>query len=827
MQNYTIPQTDLPVGEIISTVLSHFQKENTLIVKASTGAGKSTVLPLSFLNESWLQGKKIILLEPRRLAAKSIAVRMAELLGEPVGKSVGYRIRFETRVSENTRIEVVTEGILTRMLQSDNSIEDVALVIFDEFHERSIHADVALALCREAQQILRPDLKLLVMSATMDLPQLSSLLDAKIVESAGKQYPVEIHYGNENNGYMLAEMTAKTVHRAIQETTGDVLVFLPGKRDILKCKDLLSKDFPKIQVHALYGMMPFNAQQAAILPDKEGRRKVVIATSIAETSLTIKGITAVVDCGYTKTSKFNPKSGLSHLETVTISVDAADQRSGRAGRLMPGTCYRMWSKHQHNHLDKHHHPEIEDADLCSLVLEMAAWGINDLYELAWLTPPPKAHVNQALDTLHQIEALENNKITAHGKQIHELPCHPRIAHMLIKSEEMEQEALATDIAAIVEEKDVMAKEAGVDLTLRVEALRRFRTNNGKGRAFGMIDKVAKSYRDLLEIEVENDSFDFYHVGLLLAYAFPERIAYARPGNNSQFQLANGKIASFSHKDELAHESWLAVAQIDGREGMGTIFLAAPLNPRDLAPMVKEAESIVWDEDKDGISAQKQLRIGRIILKSTPIQKPDPTITAQIVSDWVKKNGEHVLNFSKEVIQWQNRVYCAAQWTKEEYPIVTKEHLLANADEWLLPFLMNVKKREELEKLDLLTILKAFLSYEKQQELDKIAPTKLKVPSGSVIPIQYFDDGKAPIIEVRLQELFGLKESPTVNFGKISIVLHLLSPGFKPVQVTSDLVSFWNNTYHEVKKELKRRYPKHEWPEDPWIAEAIRGVKRRN
>jgi ATP-dependent helicase HrpB len=398
--------------------------------------------------------------------------------------------------------------------------------------------------------------------------------------------------------------------------------------------------------------------------------------------------------------------------------------------------------------------------------------------------------------------------------------------MLIKSEEMDQEALATDIAAIVEERDIMGREAGVDLTLRIEALRRFRERGKKGK-FGMIEKVAQSYRKLLDLEEDNDTFDYFQVGQLLAYAFPERIAFARPGNNAQFQLANGKIASFHHKDELAHEAWLAVAHIDEREGMGKIFMAAPLDPRDLASMVKEEESVVWDEQEDRIVAQNQLKIGRIILKSTPIQRPDSDQVITAICQWLKKHGEHVLNFNEQVIQWQYRVHCARTWNPtSDFPIVDTTHLLETCEEWLAPYIQKIRKREELEKLDLLPILQAMLSYELQQQLELIAPQKWKVPSGSMIKIEYFNDGKAPILKVRLQELFGLHKTPTVNQGKEAMVLHLLSPGFKPVQVTADLVSFWDNTYHEVKKELKRHYPKHEWPEDPWTAEAIRGVKRK-
>lgn len=824
---YTIPTTNLPVQEIVEKVITHFQTENTLIVKAPPGAGKSTLLPLTFLNEPWLKGKKIIVLEPRRLAAKTIATRMSQLIGEQVGETVGYRIRFENRIGKNTRIEVVTEGILTRMLQSDNALEEVALVVFDEFHERSIHADVALALCREAQQVLRPDLRLLIMSATIDLPQLSSMLNAKIIESLGKQYPVAIQYTGEADIHLLPELTAKVVAKAFKETAGDILVFLPGQAEINQSKDILSKNLSHVSIHCLYGALPFAQQQAALLPDKNGKRKIVLATSIAETSLTIEGVTTVVDSGFGKTSKFDPKSGLSRLETVHISVDAADQRAGRAGRLSPGTCYRMWTKSQHENLARHHQPEIETADLCSLVLEMAVWGIANINNMVWLSLPPKAHLSQAKETLHHLDALVKNKITEHGKNIHQLPCHPRIAHMLLMAQALEQEALATDIAAIIEEKDPMAKEAGVDVNERVVALRRFRTNDGKGRAFGMIEKVAHSYRNLLEIEAENGKFDPYVSGLLLAYAFPERIAFARPGNNSLFQLANGKFAQFSHKDELAHEPWLAVAHIDAREGTGKIFMAAPLNPRDLKDMVKEVDTIHWDTQKDELIAKCELKIGQIILKSSPIFKPSQELITQAICDVVTKSGDQLLHFSDDFLAWQNRMICVKKWTSSPtWPDVQTANLLDTCEVWLAPYLLQIKKKEDLKKLDLLSILSSQLDYEQQKQLELIAPKTIRVPSGSEITIQYPTDNSAPFIAVRLQELFGLKESPTVNNGKVGLVLHLLSPGYKPVQITSDLKSFWDNTYFEVKKELKRRYPKHEWPENPWIAEAVRGVKKK-
>ncbi|HSY62056.1 MAG TPA: ATP-dependent helicase HrpB [Cytophaga sp.] len=705
---YTIPTTTLPVQEIVTQVINHFKDNTTLIVKAPPGAGKSTLLPLTFLNESWLADRKIIVLEPRRLAAKTIATRMSHLLGEQVGETVGYRIRFETRISEKTRIEVVTEGILTRMLQTDNELKDVALVIFDEFHERSIHADVALALCREAQLTKRNDLRLLIMSATMDLPELSAKLKCTIIESEGKQFPVAIHYTGATDMHLLPELTARIVKKASKENKGDILVFLPGQAEINGCKDLLEDKLKDTVIHTLYGQLPFAQQQAALLPDQTGKRKVVLATSIAETSLTIEGVTTVVDSGFGKRSMFDPESGLSRLETINISIDAADQRAGRAGRLSAGTCYRMWSEAQHENLQKHHQPEIETTDLSSLVLEMAIWGISNVFNMVWLTPPPKSHVKQARETLHYINALDRNKVTPHGKKIHQLPCNPRIAHMLLMAEEQEQEALATDLAATLEEKDPLnAKEAGIDINERIKALRRFRRNDGKGRAFGIIERVAKSYRELMEIEVDNEKFDPYMTGLLLAYAYPERVAFARPGNQAQFQLANGTYAEFSHKDSLSRESWLSVGRIDAREGTGKIFSALPLNPKDLKGMVKTALSVHWDLITHDLIVHTELRIGQIVLKSSPMDDPSDEERAHALCDIVKKDGRSLLNFSLEFKQWQASMFEAQQQNPlAKFPDVDTESLLLSCEEWLTPFAEQVEEKDDLKQLDLLQIIAA-------------------------------------------------------------------------------------------------------------------------
>jgi ATP-dependent helicase HrpB len=819
---------NLPVTEIIDQVIASLHKKTTLIVNAPPGAGKSTLLPLALLNEPWLEGKKILMLEPRRLAAKTIAARMASLLGEEIGQTVGYRIRFESVTSSKTKIEVLTEGLLTRMLHSDNSLEGVGLVIFDEFHERSLYADVAMALCRESQLVLRQDLRIMVMSATLDMPQLSSLLNAPVVISEGKQYPVEVIYTGEQDEFLLPEMAARTVLKAVKEKEGDVLVFLPGEGEIRKCEDLLKRDLKGIAIHPLYGQLPPAAQMAAIMPNRSGKRKVVLATSIAETSLTIEGVTVVVDCGFGRTSKFDPNSGLSRLETVQISKDSADQRAGRAGRLQPGTCYRMWSKATQERLSEHRTPEILEADLSSLVLDMAQWGIMDISHMTWLTPPPKGALAQAYDTLHQLNALEDGKITKHGKQIHALPTHPRIAHMLIMAEEDGKLELATDLAALLEERDPLNREAGIDVNERIIALRRFRKNQGQGRQFGRIEKIAAQYRKMFETDQDNEHFDPYETGVLLAYAYPERIAYARPGNNAQFQLANGKYASASHKDDLAHEPWLAIAHLDAREGMGKIFLASPLNPKDLAPMVKEQEIITWDTRKGGLIASKDLRIGSIVLRSTPLPSPDQKHLADAVSNALKNEGENLLNFDEEVTQWQNRLLSLKKWRPQDnWPDVSTPALLMTNKEWILPYIQNVKKPEDLKKINLKEVLHNSLEYDLQQRLEKLAPVNITVPSGSKIKVLYSNEGASPILAVRLQEVFGLADTPRINEGKTPVILHLLSPGYKPVQITSDLRSFWGNTYYEVRKELKRRYPKHSWPDDPWTAEAVRGVKRNN
>ncbi|WP_246535374.1 ATP-dependent helicase HrpB [Litoribacter ruber] len=818
---------DLPIKEIIPAVKEILTNENTLIVKAPPGAGKSTLLPLALMNEPWLEGKKVLILEPRRLAAKSIAMRMADLQGTKIGEEVGYMIRFENRTSPHTKIDVLTEGILTRLIQQDNALENVGLVIFDEFHERNIHADVAMALCREVQQVLRPDLRIMIMSATIDLTQLAHMLSAKEIESKGRQYPVDVKYWGDTDEWSIVDTVNNVILKSIDEYEGDILVFLPGQAQIMQCHDFLRSTLPHFAIHPLFGMLPFQKQQAAIVPNPH-KRKIVLATSIAETSLTIEGISLVVDSGYGKTSKFDPRSGLSRLKTIKVTQDAADQRAGRAGRLGPGHCIRLWSKATQERLETFRTPEILEADLASLVLDLYAWGIEGYQQMVWLTPPPQGAFQQAVELLESLEAILNGKLTEHGLQMQKLPCHPRIAHMLIKSKNIGQQALATDLAAVIEEKDPLGKDAGTDINHRIEKLRRLRKENNVHGPFRKVDTVAQHYRRMLGIEASNDVYDIFETGILLAYAYPDRIACARPGNNAQFQLSNGRIAMMGHRDDLAHESWLAVANMDARDGIGKIFLASPINPKDLMPMIEDREIIEWDFKQGKLGAEKVMRIGNIVLKSQPLKHVDPELAERAILKAIKTDGDKLLNFSESVVQLQNRIESLNAWNSDEiFPAFTTEEILNRAPEWLPPYISNIRREEDLFKLDLKEILINALPWEKQQLLEKLAPEKIEVPSGSYIKLHYQPNGEKPILAVRLQELFGMVETPLVNDGRQGVLIHLLSPGFKPVQVTDDLRSFWQNTYFEVKKELKRRYPKHSWPEEPLHAEAVRGVKRRN
>ncbi len=819
----------LPILGIIPELKKQLQISNTVILQAPPGAGKSTVLPLQLLQEFWLQDKKILMLEPRRLAARSVAERMASLLEENAGDTVGYRVRFENKTSPKTKLEVLTEGILTRMLQQDNSLERVGLVIFDEFHERSLHADLALALCRQAQQVLREDLRILVMSATLEKEKLAALLgNAPVIVSKGRQFPVEVNYWPAEQGSFLPVVMAKAIKKAVALCDGDVLAFLPGAGEISKTQQLLEADLPEYLIYPLYGDLPFQKQQEAIMPNKHGRRKIVLATSIAETSLTIEGITIVVDSGFARTPQFDPKTGLTRLQTVKVTKDAADQRAGRAGRLGPGVCYRLWNQNTHQYLKDHRTPEIMEADLAPALLELAQWGIKDINDLAWITLPPAGAVSQAKELLQELGALENNTITKTGKELLALPTHPRIAHMLLQSKASNLLPLAIDIAAILEERDPLVRETGADLTLRVEALRKWRAKEHTSADHGVLQRIERNamhWRKIFSAQVSNGSFNHYHAGKLLAAAYPERIAKQISGR--KYKLANGRTAALAEIDALAADTWLAIAHLDAGLNEGKIHMAAPLDEKDIRELTTEQEVIGWDGGKGVLLVRKERKLGEIMAGSVPLEKADPEKVVKVLCEAVRSEGMGVFSESEQVEEWRNRVLSLRTWRPEEdWPDVSNINLLNTADEWLAPYLNNIRKREDFRKLDLLTMLQSIFSWEKLQKLESLAPESIKVPSGSQIKLTYANNGTVPVLAVRLQEMFGLLETPAVNEGRTKVMLHLLSPGYRPVQITQDLKSFWTTAYPEVRKEFRMRYPKHHWPENPWTAEAVRGVKRK-
>lgn len=825
-----------PVLEILPELKQKLKSDKLVILQAPPGAGKSTVLPLELLQVDWLNGKKMVMLEPRRLAARSVATRMANLREEEVGKIIGYQVRFENTTNATTRIDVVTEGILTRKIQTDPSLEGVGLVIFDEFHERSLHADLALALCLQVQQLLREDLRILIMSATLDGEKLSSILKAPIITSVGKQYPVAIKYMVPERDAAISLSMVRAIKKAIHENQGDLLAFLPGVGEIRQVQELLSNE--SFVVMPLYGDLPFKQQQEAILPNAQGIRKVVLATSIAETSLTIEGITTVIDSGYARVPMFDPRSGLTKLETIRVTKDAADQRAGRAGRLGPGSCYRLWPESVQMNLQPSRQPEILEADLASLVLELANWGVKDVFELTWVTPPPRGAVNQAIELLNQLEALEGNKITHRGKHILKLPTHPRIAHMLLRKPPLsagrgdggEGLTLAIDIASILEERDPLPKEAGADLSLRIEVLRKWRSDEkvtADKNVLQRIERLATAWRKILNFKVDNSVVADTEVGALLMEAYPERIAQQVTKQSERYKLANGRVAKLPDHDALLREPWLCIAQLDAGRSEGKIFLAAPVNETDLISKTKEFENVKWDKERGIISASLERRMGSLVVSAKQISKVSDEKRVEVLLAALREEGLSLIGWGEEQKEWQARIISLAKWRPEEnWPLVSDEQLIETAGTWLVPFINNFSKRSELERLDLNAITQTILPWEMNAKLDQLAPAKLKVPSGSMIKLRYDEHGNTPIMEVRLQEMFGLLDTPAINEGRTKVMLHLLSPGYKPVQVTQDLKSFWQTMYHQVRSELRRRYPRHHWPEDPWTAEAVRGVVRR-
>lgn len=822
----------LPAWRIADAVNEHLQSSSCLVVTAPPGAGKSTLLPLTIMQGLKDDGK-ILMLEPRRLAARQIAERMAHLVGEKCGDTIGYRVRFENKVSDNTRIEVLTEGILTRMIVDDSLLVGVSVVIFDEFHERSINSDLALALVCETQQIIRPDLKIIIMSATIDTDEICRRLDAPLVESEGRMFPVEIVNKGDALPFCpsaddIARAVAMNVIEAHREHGGDILAFLPGQGEIMRCASLLEGALGDTHVCSLYGLQQFGEQQRAIAPSRDGERKVVLATPVAETSLTIEGVRIVVDSGLCRKMVYDAQSGMSHLQVEQISMDMANQRSGRAGRVAEGICYRLWSKATEHRMNECRVPEILDADLTSLVLDVAAWGECPIDELSWLTPPPTSKVAMAQDALLMLGAIdENGKVTDIGRKMTKMPCHPRIARMLISAKTDEVKALAADVAALLEAKDPMADVAmTADINERIDALRRMRTDGKSARGWEQIMNEAAQYRRILGCNEHNESADSYAVGRLIAFAFPERIAVASKDGCGRFVLANGDNASVDKDDMLSAHEWIAVANINAQRDGGRIFLASPLDVEDAEQMARERKRIVWDNKEGVLIARRELCVGKLIISSHPLTDMNREAALSVVAEAARKYGLSMFTIDDKVENMQQRIETVGRWHPEmQLPNVSTEALFVRAAEWLPYYAGRTLSAAEMKKIDICEVIWSLLTYEQQQDIDRLAPTHIAVPSGSRIRVEYRLGAEEPVLRVRLQECFGLTDTPRVDDGRCAVLMELLSPGFKPVQLTKDLRSFWQGTYFDVKKELKRRYPKHYWPDNPLEAEPRRGVKK--
>ncbi|WP_246008872.1 ATP-dependent helicase HrpB [Hymenobacter metallilatus] len=835
----------LPILDALPELLRTLETHSRAVLQAPPGAGKTTIVPLALLEAAWREGGRILVLEPRRLAARAAATRMAQLLGEPVGHTVGYRMRLESKVSAKTRIEVVTEVILTRQLQDDPALEGVAAVLFDEFHERSLQADLGLALALDAQQVLRPDLRLLVMSATLDADRLGAWLGAPVVRSQGRMFPVETHYLSPRRAATvssrphekLQDLTPAIIREALTaHPTGDVLVFLPGLADQRRVADKLAGLPEYIDVHVLHGELPAEQQDAALCPAPAGRRKVVLATSIAETSLTIEGVTIVVDGGYARVPRFEPRTGLTTLGTEPVSQAAADQRRGRAGRLGPGTCYRLWTEAEFQKLPHHLAPEILTADLSPLALELALWGAYDATALRWLDAPPAPALALARELLRRLQALTaQGQPTAHGRALAGLGLAPRLAHLVVRGQEIGHGATACALAALLTERDLLRPADGSfgppDLRLRLEALSTGRAPlpglHPDGAALRRVREAAAVLRNRAGArgEIEPDV-----AGLLAALAYPDRLAQRE--TPERVRLISGQRATLAAEFFGQQDTFFAVAALDGLAAQPRASLAAPVSRAELeeyfAEQLETRDEVRWDEAAGRVTARRLRRLGALLLSDTSLPNPDPAAITEALLGAIQAGGIGRLPWSEAARQLRERLAFLQHHFPQRWPDVSDAALLAALPEWLGPYLIGVKSMSELSRVDFQEALLGLLpdGWAQRQELEQLAPTHLEVPTGSRIRLDYAEPA-APVLAVRLQEVFGLLDTPTVAGGRVPLTLHLLSPGYRPAQVTRDLRSFWTSSYFEVRKELRGRYPKHYWPENPLEAQAIRGTKKQN
>ncbi|MEX2611094.1 MAG: ATP-dependent helicase HrpB [Gemmatimonadota bacterium] len=864
---YIPPMQPLPIDDAVPALHAALADAGAAVLVAPPGAGKTTRVPLALLDAPWLAGRRILMLEPRRLAARAAAGHMARLLDEEVGGTVGYRVRMDTQVSGRTRIEVVTEGVVTRLLQADPALEGVGALLFDEFHERSLHADLGLALALQARALLRPDLRVVVMSATLDAEPVATLLDgAPVVCSEGRDYPVETHWlGAPVPRWRVAAPTAAAVRQALAEHEGDVLAFLPGAGEIRRTEALLREaGVPAgAEIHPLFGDLPRQAQDAAIAPSPPGRRKVVLATAIAETSLTIEGVRVVVDAGLARAPRFDARTGMTRLETLPVSRASADQRRGRAGRVAPGVCYRLWGEAEERGLVPHAAPEIMEADLTPLALELAVWGVADPGELRWLDPPPAGAFAQARELLAELDALDAaGAVTARGRRMAALPLHPRLAHMLLEAGGGDALATACRLAALLAERDVLRggqPAPGSDVRLRLELLGRIR---GDGRGGGHLPSqvrgarveagaVRRAAREAADLErrvrrllaaeapgagrggpvaphgpdAPRGAGHDADPGPLLALAYPDRVARRR-GGRGRFLLRNGRGAALEPTDDLADQEWLVAPELGGHGAESRIWLAAPLAGDEVERLFGEhmvvKETVHWEGER--LRATRAERLGAIVVREGSHTRLTDSEAIPALLAAIRAHGLELLSWGREAERTRQRM-AFLHALQPDWPDVSDAALLEGLEAWLAPWLAGVRGAADLRRLDLGQILLAAVPYPLRARLDELAPTHVEVPSGSRIAVDY-GDSAAPILAVRLQEMFGLTDTPRIGGGKLPLTLHLLSPARRPVQVTRDLASFWRSGYFEVRKDLRGRYPKHYWPEDPLRAEATKRVKPR-
>ncbi|MZR31320.1 ATP-dependent helicase HrpB [Sneathiella litorea] len=831
-------KTGLPIVDCLGEISAAFEKSSTAILEAAPGAGKTTLVPLYLLHSGLLGDQKIIMLEPRRLAARAAAHRMAALLGEDVGQTVGYRVRLDSKVSRQTRIEVVTEGILTRRIQADPELAGVGLVIFDEFHERSLQTDLGLAFSRQVQEILRDDLKLLLMSATIEGGRLSNALDgAPVIKSEGRQFPVETRFLSRPSSKRIEQTTAAVVEQAFLEAEGDILVFLPGVGEISRTQKLLSGSpmLAEAQVLTLYGSLPLRDQDRAVLPDIKGRRKIVLSTDIAETSLTIEGVKIVIDAGLARSPVFDPNSGMTSLVTRKVARASADQRRGRSGRQGPGVCYRLWTAAEDRGLIEFASPEIMTADLSPLVLELANWGIQDVSDLFWMDAPPPGLIAQGKDMLQALGALDVlGKITNLGRDIVKLPLHPRLAGMVLRARKINMDSLAVDIAALLSERDILRRDRefpNSDIGTRLELLDEARKSRTTKRDGGPVTQVLRLRDDLARrLSIKMGSKENSLAGLLLAFAYPDRIGELRERSEVQYRLSGGRGARLGENDKLKSEPFLVVAELDGKGRDARIDLAAPISLEDIETyfqhQISSVRRVYWDEKKERVIAVSERKLGAVVLDQKRIKHPAPEEISTALLTAIKGKELKPLPWNTESLAFLDRVkFVRLHDTGGRWPDLSMSALEETLEDWLLPFLAGKSSLSDLQELSMLEILKSRLSWEQQLRLEKLAPPSVKVPSGSQIRLD-FSNPENPVLAVRLQEVFGLYSVPKLAEGRVPVSIHLLSPARRPVQITQDLASFWQNTYVDVKKDLKGRYPKHYWPDDPMQAEATHRVKPR-